>query len=344
MRAPLRLLLALTSLSFVGASCGQSMLGIMPGVVNDRHNLSLRRSLLAAGIDHVCDEIRTSSLPFRFRDEDPVAGRFFPVSCTSRKLPTGELYVELSGQGYVWTALSYRLGFEAGGGVTYDTDFQLDGSTMYVYFRPRNTAPAVFASRVIEAQTGILGAMLGSGPQSLPNRYGAQIMAFQLSRGFTVIRDASGGISYGVGVVAPGEHPPEAFLNLDHDKPTIANERVDLHPNQRDFAGPFDVPAGKRLGVMVSVAGAQSVDALLVARPIGEAWLTTYTHQVATTPPPGPPLLDDVVVAGPIYQRALDVPPGQYYLVLDFTTTAGRSAPVVVGSDHAVVSYAVQLL
>jgi len=345
--ALLRLLAAVACLSCTGASCGPAALGLMPGVLNDPHNLSLRRSILAFAVGRICDEVSARSMPLRFRDEDPVAGRFFPTTCTSRELPNGDLHLQLLGQGYVWTELSMRLGFEAGASVAYDTDFLLDGDTMYVYFRVRASAPPAFATRSVEnAQAAMLSALVGQrGGQSLPDRIGAQIMATQLGRGFTVIRDPSGGVAFGVGVVPPGLRPPEAYTGLDHRRPILANERVELHQNQRDFAGPFEVPAGKELGVLISVQGAPAVDVLLVPRAVGDAWLGAYTHQAVTTPPPGPMLLDDVVAMGPAYRRALPVPPGSYYLVLDNTPTAGRtSLPTVPRDDRpAVVSYAVDL-
>ncbi len=168
-------------------------------------------------------------------------------------------------------------------------------------------------------------------------------MAATLARGFTVIRDASGGVELGVGVVPPGGRPPEAYRGIDHDNLILANERVDVHQNQRDFAGPFEVQPGQRLSLLISVAGAPAIDVLLVPRAVGDAWLTTYTNQPTTTPPPGQPLLDDVVVAGTAYRRSLAVPAGSYYLVLDNTPTAGRTSPPPYPRNDraAVVSYAV---
>jgi hypothetical protein len=348
LRSALRgLVLTVASLSFVGASCGPSVLGLMPGVINDPQNHSLRRSLLASGLGHLCEEVSARSMPLRFHDEDPVAGRFFPTVCGARELPNGDLYLQLAGQGYVWTDRSLRLGFGAGAAIAYDTDFLLDGATMYVYFRPRASEPPRFTSRFVEdPQVTMLSGMVGKqGGQSLQDRIGTQIMTATLARGFTVIRDPSGGVEYGVGIVPPGSRPPEAYRGLDRDSPVLANERVDVHQNQRDFAGPFEVPPGKQLGLLISVAGAPAVDVLLVPRVVGDAWLSAYTSYAATTPPPGPPLLDDVVVLGTAYRRAVAVPPGSYYLVLDNTPTAGRtSPPPYPRSDRAaVVSYAVDL-
>jgi hypothetical protein len=313
----------------------------MPGVLNDTHNLSLRRAILAYGAGQICDQLLARSMPLRFHDQDPVAGRFFPGGCAARELPNGDQVVQFNGQGYVWTNVSQRLGFGAGGAVEYDTDFILDGSTMYIYFRPRAGATPTFAMRSIEQPPPVVfGGMFG-GTGSI-NGLGAQIMQSQLVRGFTVIRAANGSIEYGLGVIPPGEHPPAAFRIVDPDQPVLANERCDVHPNQRDFAGPFAVPAGKKLALVIGVDGAPAVDVLLVPRDIGDAWLLTYTSQPATTPPPGPPLLDDVVAAGVLYRRTLAVPPGLYYLILDNTATAGRTAPVTAGRG-AVVSYAVAL-
>jgi len=342
-----RVLAPVFCLSFVGASCGPSTLGLVPGVVNDPHNLSLRRSILAYGLEHVCDELRGRNMPLRFWDEDPIAGRFFPSTCSSRDLPNGDMLLQFAGQGYVWTDMSLRLGFVAGAAVAYDTDFILDGEAMYVYFRPREGPPPSFSTRLVEQQQAALySALLGRREgQSLPDSIGTQIMTAQLARGFTVIRDAAGGIAFGVGVVPPGARPPEGYLGLDHSKPVLANERVDIHQNQRDFAGPFEVPPGKALGLLVSVAGAPAVDVLLVPRAAGEAWLGAYTTQLGTTPPPAAPMLDDVVATGAPYRRVLPVPPGDYYLVLDHTATAGRtSLPTTPRDDHAAtVSFAVDL-
>ncbi len=335
------------SLSFLGASCGQSALGVMPGVLNDTRNLSLRRSILAYGMSRVCDEVRSRSMPLRFADEDPVMGRFFPTQCTARELPDGDLSLQFAGRGYVWTDMSLRLGFEASAALAYDTDFILDGSTMYVYFRARPSAPPAFTTHVVEQQQAALFSVLAGkrGGLNLPDSVGTQIMAAQLARGFTVIRDASGGVDFGLGVVPPGARPAEAYTGLDHSRPILANERVDLHQNQRDFAGPFEVPAGKELGLLISETGAPAVDVLLVPRAVGDAWLATYSSELSTTPPPGPPLLDDVVAAGTPFRRALALPAGSYYLVLDNTPTAGRtSLPTAPRDDHAaVVSYAVDV-
>jgi hypothetical protein len=339
-----RVLVVLAPLAFVGASCGQGALGIMPGVLNDPSNLSLRRALLAYGMSRACAEVAGRSLPIRVHDDDPAVGRFVPLGCAARDVPGHQLALQLGGRGYVWTAMSQRVGFEASATVAYETDFQLDGSTMYVYFRPRGGTPPAFLTRVVEQPTAAWfgGMATGPGGQRMTDAYGVQIMTAELARGFTVIRKPDGTAEVALGVVPPGWHPRPAIQSFDPGKAVLLTDRSELHMNQRDFV-PLEVPAGaSRVTVLVGVDGVPAVDVLLVPRALGEAWLTAYTTQAATTPPPGPPLLDEAVGAGMLWRRSVSVAPGGYYLVLDNTPTAGRTAPLPA-ERAAFVSYGVEV-
>ena len=48
-----------------------------PGVINDPHNLSLRKAIMGYGVGHMCSEVQKRSVPLRLRPEDPSIGRFF---------------------------------------------------------------------------------------------------------------------------------------------------------------------------------------------------------------------------------------------------------------------------
>lgn len=333
--------------SLVGASCGQTTLGIMPGVVNDPANLSLRKAILAFGTARMCGEAKKRSLGLRLREEDPIIGRFFPVSCASSDLMNRNLAVQFGGYGYVWSNLTQRVSFEAGGTIEYDTDFLMDGSTMYVYFRQRGATTAGFKTRVVEQlPAAIIGGFpIGGGGQSFADSFGQQIMQGEIARGFTVIRQAGGATEFGMGVIEPGKHPPSPFKVDDHGRDVLANERSEVHQNQRDFVGPLDVRAGSKLEVTVAVDGAPAIDVMVLPRGVAEPWLAAYTMQAATTPPPAMPIVDEPVYAGVAWRRKLSLPPGHYYLVLDNTPTAGRTAPATAARDDraALVSYAVAL-
>src|SRR5262249_4396569 len=115
------------SASFVAASCGQSLIAIMPGVVNDPGNLSLRRAILQFGIDKMCSEAKKRSMPLRLRQEDPSIGRFFVATCASQQLVDQNVFVQFGGSGYVWSNITQRMSFDAAGAITYDIDFLMDG-------------------------------------------------------------------------------------------------------------------------------------------------------------------------------------------------------------------------
>lgn len=338
---------ALLAPFLLGATCGTSALSILPGVVNDPRNLSLRRALLAYGTSRLCTEVQKRSVPLRLRDEDPVVGRFRATSCFAQELANGNLFIQFAGSGWVWTNLTKRLAFEAGGAVEYETDFLLDGGTMYLYFRQRATSAATFRTGLVEepAAAAVAGFPLAPSNEQA-NALGASIMKSEIARGFTVLRDPDGSVQFGLGVVERGTRPKAPYERRSDDRVLLANERTEVHQNQRDYAGPFEVThEGEALLLTVAVEGAQGIDTIVVPRATGEAWLHQYVHQIALTPPPGPAALDEVVYAGPVWRRAVRVPPGEYYVVFDNTAAAGRLAPPATPGDDraALVSFAVEL-
>jgi hypothetical protein len=347
--AALRLSCAVLLASFaVGASCGQSALGLFPGVVNDPGNLALRKAILGFGTSKICEEVYKRSLPLKLHEEDPIIGRFHATKCQVQPLANGNLSVTFGGFGWVWTNLTQRMSFEASGAVEYDTDFLMDGSSMYVYFRQRSTSAATFAIKLVEqpqTAAALGGINLAAGGQSVANELGGQIMRGEIAKGFTVIRSPGGDVEFGLGTIEKGAHPTSPYRPDAHGNSVLENERCEIHQNQRDFLGPIDVPKGYKLGVTLAVDGAPGADLLVVPRYMGEPWLQTYTTQAVTTAPPGVPVLDETVFSGPIWHRALTLPPGSYYLVLDNTSTAGRSAPPGFAKDDraALVSYSLTL-
>lgn len=345
--AALRAIGMLLCLSLLGATCGQSALAILPGVVNDPANLTLRREILAFGTRNLCGEMRKRSIPLHLRDEDPATGRFYPSSCFTQELATGNLFVQFGGIGFVWTNLTKRMGFEASGAVEYDQDFLMDGGTMYVYFRQKSTTAASFTTKLVEqpAAVNVAGVSLAQG-SAYADALGAQLMKTELTRGFTVIRDPDGTVQFGLGVVEKGSRPEAPYERRNDDTLVLANERTEVHQNQRDFIGPIEVPdSDQALTLTLTIEGAPAVDALLVTRAVGEQWLQAYVTQPAPTPPPALPLLDEAISAGVPWRRTRALAKGMYYLILDNTAAAGRTQPTAYALDDraALVSYAVEL-
>jgi len=186
---------------------------------------------------------------------------------------------------------------------------------------------------------------LGGGGQSVANALGEKILKGEIEKGFTVIRSSNGDVEFGLGVVEKGAHPTSPYRLDTKGKVVLANERSEVHQNQRDFIGPLEIPRGARLDLSLAIDGAPGIDVILIPRSMGEAWLQTYTTQAVTTPPPSLPLLDEPVYSGAVWRRSVSPPAGLYYVVLDNTATAGRTAPTGFAHDDraALVSYAITL-
>ena len=355
-----RLMMLALFLCCMGAACGETALAIMPGVINDPGNRSLRREIFSFGTKQLCSEMQKRSIPLKLRDEDPSIGRFFPTACQVKELENENLFVQFIGHGYAWTNVTGRMGFEASAAIEYEHDFLMDGSTMYVYFKQKETKSTAFRVQMVErTQAGTtpssVAGLFGTTVQQASQRIGERVVEHQLARGFTVVRDSDGAVSFALGVLEKGERPSAPFARGDSDWLVLANDRSELHNGQRDFAGPFEIAdQGDALHVTVHLEGAPSVDVLVMPKALGDQWLQTYEREAATTPPPGAVMIDETLQAAapgppgtppPVWKRAIRAPKGLYYVVFDHTATAGATAPPTQGQDDraALVSYAVQL-
>lgn len=367
MRSVLGFVTKATILAAMAMGCSpQTYLAVMPGVLNDPSNRTLRREILAFGTGSLCKELMKRSAPLKLLDDDPTIGRFYPRQCNIETLENGDLYVQFSGTGYAWSNLTKRIGFNANAAIEYDQDFKLDGSTMYIYFRPRATTAKRFELIMTEASLlPGLPVLPGGSPQGFTNQIGEGLLAHELGRGFTVIRESDGTASFSLGLLAPGEKPAEPYVRTQDNRLLHMNERLEIHQGQRDFAGPFEVPdSGQALFLTMVVEGAPSVDVLVYHRAVGDQWLATYIGSAQAGPPPGPALMDEVLGAAPAppptqagfmpnmpplqptpWRRMVRLQKGAYYVVIDNTKTAGRSSPPEVALDDraALVSLAVEL-
>ncbi len=350
------LLVICFGLGSLGASCGQSALAVMPGVVNHPGNRQLRRELFEFAIDRICTEMQARSVSLRLRDEDPSVGRFFPTACNVQQMATENLFVQFLGHGYAWTNVTGRVGFEASGAVEYKHDFLMDGGTMYIYFRQKTTTATSFTVLMTEqgpgTKAGNVAGLLGTSVQEIAQKVGDRVLQHELARGFTVVRESDGSTLFSRGVLPVGQMPAAPFGRGDSSWPILANERAELHANQRDYVGPFTVTdASEVLWLTALVEGAPGVDLVVVQKAVGDTWLHSYERQARTDAPAGPPTFVLPLPAAPAGQSAaplrapLKLPKGSYYLVLDHTASAGPTSPMSVPYDDraALVSYAVQL-
>lgn len=308
---------------------GQASMGIMPGVVNDPANRSLRRAILRFGLEQFCNELTHRGAPLRMRDEEPVMGRFFARTCNYQELPSGDVFVQFAGVGYAWTNLTLRVGFEASGSIQYSQDFLMHGSVMYTYLRTKNVASTSVNTLMVE-RAGANGAAALS---NLTNPVAQQIAQTQLTRGFTVIRSPDGTVDFGLGLIEKGQRPPKPFQVQGSDRMTLLNERTEVHGQQLDFVGPLAVDSDDRaLYLTASIDGVPAIDAWVVSKDVGDRWLEQYIRNPGVGTPPAAPLTSDVVPIRMQWQKAVPLAEGHYYLVLDNSSSIGTVAPPSTGS------------
>lgn len=354
--APRRLpALLLATLLVPLASCqgaGLALVKLMPGVTNDPHNRTMRREIMSFGSQEFCKELLKRGTPLKLRDDAPAIGRFFATQCHFQELENGDAFVQFSGQGYSWTQPSGRIGFRASGSVVYNPDFLLGDKTMYVYFRPRAVQSTKFDTIMLERvnQTP-LGGLFAGNAQETANRLGTQIISQELSRGFTVLRDDDGGVDFGIGIIERGQRPFHPYQVKGGDKALLASDWVEIHEQQREFLGPFEIDGDdKALFLTMRLDGTPAVDVMLFHKAPGDVWLQSYLQQAGVGPPPTAPIQSDVLSIRQEWRRTIPLQRGLYYVVIDHTSAAGPVSPPptqtgILGTSDvaAVVRYVAQV-
>lgn len=338
---------ALTGCPSREAVGSQALTVLGAGVVNDPRNKSLRFDVLKFGLERFCVEMQKTGAAVKLADDQPVIGRFFADGCSQQVLDDPKrqsIVVQFSGKGYAWTNVSRRLGFTSAGLLELKPDFKLHEGAMYVYFRPKQVDAASFERRVVESAFATAGAA-AAGVDF--DRVGRRILAGQLGRGFTVIRvDDSGETDFGLGMIPTGERPFRPYRVEHSEHRTVANDRTEVHSQQQDYIGAFEVADDDQAAYLnLVVEGAPAVDVLIVQKAMGDMMLNQYVSAPGPAKLPAQPFLDEVLVQGQPFRRYVPLPKGNYYLVLDHSPAAGRSQPPQGQRDDraARVDYLVQV-
>ena len=304
----------------------------------------MRRSMLKAGMGELCKQMTARSAPLKLSDDTPVIGRFYPRSCSEREMDNGDLFVDFQGEGYAYTNVSKKITFKMQGAVHYNQDFLVaeDKCDIYAYFRPRQVMSSNFTLGKIESPTAnFLNALAPVG-----ETFGRQLVSQKIAEGFTVIHDEDGSDEVSLGIVELGKQPFHAFNMRGQDKLVLENTRTEVHQNERDFIGPFEITGdGQALFVRAQLDGAPQLDMFIVSRIEGEASLRLYLDYPSHGPLAQNPGIADVLRQGQEYNRAFSLPKGHYYVIVDNTPTAGVVNPPqnMLDDRAAVVNYAVSV-
>jgi hypothetical protein len=336
-------LLAMAITSYAAApGCSPGSVCKMGGPINDPSNRTLRRSIMSFGLSEFCQQMTARSAPLRLAPDGAVIGRFFPQHCQEQTLENGDLWVAFDGMGYAFTSLSRKVTFASAAKVRYDQDFRCaNDSSVYAYFDPRDVSQPTFHVMQIE----LPGASLLQGwITPYADNFGRQLVAGQLGQGFTVIKFDDGATDFDVGHLRLGARPAHPFDIHGKDRVTVESLRTEVSGNERDFIGPIKVSGGGRaIFLTMTLDGQQAVQVMVMPKAQGDVALQAYLSAGPAVLLPAPALLTDVVRASVQYQRAVQVPAGMYYVVIDNTATAVEAARPFGAAPVAVVDYAIQV-
>ena len=328
--------------SSVGAGgCSPNSVCKLGGPINDASNRTLRRNIMAFGLSQFCQQMTTRSAPLKLAPDAPVTGRFFPQHCQQQVLDNGDLWVQFDGMGYAFTNLSRKVTFSSAANIRYDQDFRCaEDNSIYAYFDTRNISPPTFHVMQIEMPGANL---LQSWITPYADNFGQQMVSGQLGQGFTVIQFDDGGNDFDVGHLPLGRRPMHPYNIHGKDRVTVESLRTQISGGERDFLGPIHVEDGRRaIYISMQLDGQQAVNVMLMPKAQGDVALQAYLTIGPAGPLPAPAVMTDVVRYGIQYQRAVPVPAGMYYVVIDNTTTAPAALPFG-GASAAVVNYAIQI-
>jgi hypothetical protein len=330
------------------AACGPSAIcTAVSGPINDPSNRTLRRNLMAFGLGQFCTQMTTREAPLKLAADAPIIGRFYPQQCTQQTLDNGDLWVQFSGFGYAYTNLSKKVTFTSAATIQYNQDFKCaDDKSVYAYFAARQ--PIAHPDfRILQIEQPVAN-LMQNWIAPFADSFGQQMVSDKLAQGFTVIQDPDGSTDFDVGMLSLGQRPVHPIDVHGGDRVTWENARTEVHTGERDFIGPVNVQGNNRaIYVTMHVDGVQAVDVFVIPKMLGDPSLQAYVNQGPVGPLAAPPPFTDVVQYGAQYQRAVPVPAGMYYVVIDNTPLAGQAAPpptlLGVGDTPAVVNYAIQI-
>lgn len=336
-----------TAVAVTIGACGPNAVCKLAGPINDPSNRTLRRSIMSFGLGQFCQQMTARNAPLTLAADQPVVGRFFPQHCTQQVLDTGDLWVQFDGFGYAWTSLSRKVTFTSAATLQYNQDFKCaDDAAIYAYFDARAVSPPDF--RVVQIEQPVAN-LVQNWIAPFADSFGRQMVSGQLAQGFTVIQDTNGSTEFSVGHLMLGHHPSHPFDVPGSKRVTYESLRSEVHLNERDFIGPISIEGSARaLFLQMHLEGVQSVDVFVIPKVEGDASLQLYLRYGPAGPLAYPPRFSDTVRFGVEYQRAVPVPAGMYYVVIDNTPSAGSVAPPaplfgVMGDAVALVNYAIQI-
>ncbi|UQA62159.1 hypothetical protein [Polyangium aurulentum] len=300
------------------------------------------------GASRICPEMLKLGVPLKLDSSSPAIGRFFPMTCAYSVDDAAQtVAVNFTGTGYGYMMPAKRVGFSCSAAIELRPDFQIHDDDIYVFGRMnRMLSQPDFRMGYIENPAFNVASNIPPFG-TIANFFGNQVVASEITRGFTVVHNEDKGNEFTLGILLPPAKPFKAFNLADDQRYTFANEMVDVHGNSRDYLGPFEVSGGQSFFLTMSVQG-QAVDVMIVDKRVGDAWREAYQLGQQLGPAPGPVVGGAPLYPGPAQTKQFNLPPGLYYVVIDNTQYAGLINPAIMplnplSDPVARVSYVAQV-
>ncbi len=300
------------------------------------------------GASRICPEMLKVGVSLKLDSRSPSIGRFFPTTCSTTVDDAAQsVLLTFSGTGYGYMLPAKRIGFSCSSTIALKPDFQLSGDDLYVFGKLGSILQGPdFRVGYIENPAFNMASNIPPFG-NLANFLGQQVLTSELTRGFTVVANEERGNDFALGILMPPSKPVKPFRITEDERFTFANESVDVHGNQRDYLGPFEVSSGQSLFLTMSVQG-PTVDVMIVDKRTGDSWREMYQTGLPLAGPPGPVAGGGPLAPGTSGTKRYNVAPGLYYVVIDNTAAAGLVAPPVqplnpIYDPIARVSYVAQV-
>lgn len=315
----LLLLVIVFAFSIAGCPCTET-------VVNN--NPQLRWWLFSNfGASRICPEMLKVGVSLKLDSRSPSIGRFFPTTCSHTVDDANQAVIlSFQGTGYGFISAAKRIGFSCSATIALKPDFQISGDDIYVYGKmDRPLQGPDFRVGYIENPAFNIASNIPPFG-NIANFFGQQVLTSELTRGFTVVANEERGNDFSLGILMPPAKPVKPFRIMNDERFTFANETIDVHGNQRDYLGPFEVSSGQALYLTLNIQGPQ-VDVMVVDKRTGDSWREMYQTGLPLGPPPGPVAAGGPALPGPQPTQRYMLNPGLYYVVIDNTPYAGLVAP-----------------
>ncbi len=296
------------------------------------------------GASHICPEMQKRGVPLKLPAFGNASiGRFFPQQCyvqvdDARKA----IVMSTNGTGYATLPFTRRVGFYVGMSVEYLPDFRLEEDSTYVWgrFSRFMTQPEM---RIVGVENSVVNLATKTPLGDVASIIGNSILASEIGRGFTVVRQDDGD-DFAIGHLDPPQKPKRQFKSGE-DHVVLASDLTSVYGSSRDYLGPFEITDNKAAFFFHARIDNAPVVYAIVERSVGETWRRSYETVQPMGPPPGMVFGQGQIPPGEVNLK-FPVPPGTYYFVIENQAPApfaplGMSLPLP--EQVAYVSYSAEV-